>query len=58
MVSKTKVLTKIFGDPQNRILKGLQKKVVQVNALSEKYQKMSDEMIFDMAKQCSYAILS
>ena len=43
MVSKNKVLTKIFGDPQNRILKGLQKKVILVNALSEKYQKMSDK---------------
>lgn len=42
MVSKNKVLTKIFGDPQNRILKGLQKKVVSINALSDKYQKMTD----------------
>jgi len=41
MVSKQNVLTKIFGDPQARLLKGLQKKVVAVNALSEKYNKMS-----------------
>ncbi len=41
MVNKNKVLTKIFGDPQARILKGLQKKVASINALAEKYQKMS-----------------
>jgi len=41
MVSKNKVLTKIFGDPQVRLLKGLQKKVAAVNALTDKYKKMS-----------------
>jgi preprotein translocase subunit SecA len=41
MVSKNKVLTKIFGDPQVRLLKALQKKVAAINALTEKYQKMS-----------------
>jgi preprotein translocase subunit SecA len=41
MVSKQKVLTKIFGDPQARLLKALQKKVSSINALTEKYQKMS-----------------
>lgn len=41
MVSKNKVLTRIFGDPQVRLLKGLQKKVAAINALTEKYQKMS-----------------
>ena len=40
MVSKHKVLTKIFGDPQARLLKGLQKKVAAINALSDKYKKM------------------
>ena len=41
MVSKNNVLTKIFGDPQVRLLKGLQKKVAAINALSEKYAKMT-----------------
>jgi len=41
MVSKNKVLTKIFGDPQVRLLKALQKKVAAINVLTEKYQKMS-----------------
>jgi preprotein translocase subunit SecA len=42
MVSKNRILTKIFGDPQVRLLNGLQKKVVAINALSEKYRKMSE----------------
>lgn len=41
MVNKNKVLTKIFGDPQVRLLKGLRKKVIIINDLSEKYQKMT-----------------
>jgi len=41
MVSKHKVLTKIFGDPQLKLLKGLQKKVMAINALSDKYKKMT-----------------
>jgi preprotein translocase subunit SecA len=41
MLNKNKVLTKIFGDPQARILKGLQKKVAAINALSDKYKKLS-----------------
>ena len=42
MISKNKVLTKIFGDPQVRLLKGLQKKVIAINVLSDKYKKLSD----------------
>ncbi|MEI7539192.1 MAG: preprotein translocase subunit SecA [Candidatus Saccharibacteria bacterium] len=41
MASTSKVLTKIFGDPQVRLLKGLQKKVASINALSDKYKKLS-----------------
>ncbi|MGB4762694.1 MAG: preprotein translocase subunit SecA [Candidatus Saccharimonas sp.] len=41
MVNRDKALTKVFGDPQKRILKRLQKKVVQINDLSEKYKKMT-----------------
>jgi len=40
MVSRQKVLTRIFGDPQKRILKGYEKKVASVNALAEKYHAM------------------
>lgn len=38
-----KFLTKIFGDPQKKTLKQLQKRVNEINALSEKYEKKSDE---------------
>ena len=40
-IDKQKVLTKIFGDPQRRILKGLEKKVGAINELGDKYKKMS-----------------
>jgi len=36
-----KVLTKVFGDPQKKILKRLQKKVVIINTLTDKYTAMS-----------------
>ncbi len=41
MVSRQKVLTRVFGDPQKRTLKGLEKKVNAINALAEKYHKMT-----------------
>ncbi|MFZ1361101.1 MAG: preprotein translocase subunit SecA [Candidatus Saccharimonadales bacterium] len=41
MVSRQKVLTKVFGDPQKRILKGLTKRVSEINALEKKYKKMT-----------------
>lgn len=41
MVSRQKALSKVFGDPQKKIIKRLQKKVVEVNALADKYKKMT-----------------
>ena len=41
MVSRQKALTKVFGDPQQRLLKALQKKVEQINGLGDTYKKMS-----------------
>lgn len=41
MVSKQSVLTKVFGDPQKKILKRLNKKVAAINGLTDKYKKMS-----------------
>jgi preprotein translocase subunit SecA len=41
MVSRQTVLTKVFGDPQTRILKGLEKKVIGINNLADTYKKMS-----------------
>jgi preprotein translocase subunit SecA len=40
-----KFLTKVFGDPQKKILKRLEKKVAEINALSKKFEKMSDEKL-------------
>ena len=41
MINRQKALTKVFGDPQTRILKRLQKKVDAVNALTDRYKKMT-----------------
>jgi preprotein translocase subunit SecA len=40
MVSRQSALTKIFGDPQRRIVKVLEKKVGAINALADKYKAM------------------
>jgi len=40
-ISRQTVLTKIFGDPQKRILKGFEKKVGTINAREDVYKKMS-----------------
>ena len=48
MISRQGALTKIFGDPQTKILKRLQKKVVSINDLEEKYKKLSKA---DLQKQ-------
>lgn len=40
MVSRQKALSKVFGDPQARILKRLEKKVGAINDLAEKYKAM------------------
>jgi len=44
---KQAILTKVFGDPQKKIIKRLQKKVVGVNNLSDKYAKMSKKELAD-----------
>lgn len=41
MVSSQKALTKVFGDPQQRIIKRLQKKVVIINSLTDSYKKLN-----------------
>lgn len=40
MVSRQKALTKVFGDPQARILKRLEKRVAEINTLAGKYEAM------------------
>ncbi len=41
MVTRQGVLTKVFGDPQKKILKGLYKRVKAINSLEDKYKKMN-----------------
>jgi preprotein translocase subunit SecA len=41
MVSRQKALMKVFGDPQARILKALEKKVGAINALTDTYKAMT-----------------
>lgn len=48
MVSRQKVLTKVFGDPQKRIVKGLEKRIKGINELEPKYQKLKKA---ELAKQ-------
>jgi preprotein translocase subunit SecA len=48
MISKQGALTKIFGDPQAKTIKRLQKKVVTINDLEDKYKKLSKT---DLKKQ-------
>jgi preprotein translocase subunit SecA len=45
---KQKLLNRVFGDPQKKILRRLKKRVDEVNVLSDKYAKMSDK---ELAKQ-------
>lgn len=47
-LNRQKVLTKIFGDPQKRIVRGLEKKVKAINELEDKYKKMKKA---DLPKQ-------
>ena len=42
-LTQQKALSKIFGDPQKKILKRLEKRVAEVNALADVYKKMSDK---------------
>jgi preprotein translocase subunit SecA len=41
MITRQGALTKIFGDPQKKILRRLQKRVDAVNGLADKYKKMT-----------------
>ena len=42
-ITQQKALSKIFGDPQKKILKRLRKQVDVINGLNDKYEKMSGE---------------
>ena len=42
-ITRQKALSKVFGDPQKKILKKLVKRVDEINNLSAKYEKMTDK---------------
>ena len=44
-ISRQTALSKVFGDPQKRILKGLYKKVETVNDLHDEYHSMNDAQL-------------
>lgn len=41
-ITQQKALSKVFGDPQKKALRKLDKRVNAINVLAEKYEKMSD----------------
>lgn len=41
MITRQGALTKVFGDPQKKTIKRLEKRVAAVNALADKYKKLS-----------------
>ncbi len=41
-MNRNAVLTKVFGDPQQRTIKRLKKRVAEINALAETYKAMKD----------------
>ncbi len=47
---KTKVLGKVFGDPQKKILKRLSKRIDAVNNLGDKYAKMSKKELAEQTE--------
>jgi preprotein translocase subunit SecA len=50
MVSRQKALTKVFGDPQVKKLKKLEKRVAVINNLAGKYKDMSDTELKNQTK--------
>ena len=45
MVRVNKVFKRILGDPQIKTVKRLQRRVKDINALSDKYKKLSDKKL-------------
>ena len=46
----TKFLQGVFGDAQKKVLRRMYKKVLEINALEEKYKSMSDEELASQTK--------
>ncbi len=50
-----KILSKIFGDPNEKIIKSLQPIVDEINGLEKKFEKMSDEELKGMVQSFAKA---
>ena len=50
MSKKQAVLSKVFGDPQKKILKRLDRKIVDINKLGDKYAKMSKKELAEQTE--------
>ncbi len=46
-----KLFTKIFGDPNEKVIKSMQPIIDEINSLEEKFKKMSDEELKGMTKE-------
>ncbi len=51
MSKRTKVLHRIFGDPQARAVKKLKQQVKQINKLADKYKEMSDKQLLEQTEK-------
>ncbi len=45
-----KIFKRVLGDPQAKTIKRLKKRVIEVNALADKYKKLSDEKLKDQTE--------
>ncbi len=50
-VQPMSIITKIFGDPNEKIIKSLQPVVGEINGLEAKFEKMSDEELRGMTME-------
>lgn len=56
-ITQQKALSKIFGDPQKKILKRLRKQVDVINGLNDKYEKMSDKELWAQTDELKKRLL-
>ena len=50
-ITRQKALSKVFGDPQKKLLKKLEKRVVEINALGPKYEKMTKKELQEQTEK-------
>ena len=50
-ITRQKALSKVFGDPQKKLLKKLEKRVIEINALGPKYEKMTKKELQEQTEK-------